>query len=206
MHREWPDVVLVNGPSSAGKSTLCRMLRDEIPHPYLLLGFDDFVFMSAPRYYRGTDTAHQGGAADDPATALGVRMVTTSAPGEPPCVVASFGPVFRALIGSIGPVVRTLVDNRNSVIIDHVIHDREMHDDLVRSLAGLDVFSIGVTCPIEILEERERARGDRVLGRARGLATVVHEFVEYDVMVDSGAMDAATCTTVAMTAMQDRPG
>jgi chloramphenicol 3-O phosphotransferase len=50
------------------------------------------------------------------------------------------------------------------------------------------VLSVGVTCPIDILEQREHARGDRVLGRARGLAEVVHSFMSYDVTVDTGAM------------------
>lgn len=39
----WPDVVVVNGPSSAGKTTLCRGLQEAITHPYLYIGFDDFV-------------------------------------------------------------------------------------------------------------------------------------------------------------------
>jgi len=50
--KRWPDLVLVNGPSSAGKTTLCRALQAAIPSPYLVAGFDDFIFMSAQRYWR----------------------------------------------------------------------------------------------------------------------------------------------------------
>ena len=39
----WPDLILVNGPSSAGKTTLCRSLQERILHPYLVVGFDDFA-------------------------------------------------------------------------------------------------------------------------------------------------------------------
>ena len=56
----WPDIILVNGPSSAGKTTLCRALQAAIPEPYLVAAFDDFIFMSAPRYYRGADTSRPG--------------------------------------------------------------------------------------------------------------------------------------------------
>ena len=52
-----PDVIHVNGPSSAGKSTLCRGLQEALAEPHLCVGFDDFVFMSAPRYYRGAGPA-----------------------------------------------------------------------------------------------------------------------------------------------------
>ena len=53
----WPDIILVNGPSSAGKSTLCRALQVAIEEAYLVTAFDDFIFMSDPRYYRGADSA-----------------------------------------------------------------------------------------------------------------------------------------------------
>ena len=69
----WPDVFLVNGPSSAAKTTLCRALQAAISEPYLVIGFDDFIFMSASRYYRGADTARQ--SERDAFTALGLSLI-----------------------------------------------------------------------------------------------------------------------------------
>jgi chloramphenicol 3-O phosphotransferase len=198
----WPDIFLVNGPSSAGKTTLCRALQAAIAEPYLVTGFDDFIFMAARRYWRGADTARQDER--DACTALGVEMVTTSPPGAPPAVTARFGPVFRRLLDSMAPAVRTLVDGGNAVIFDHVLHDRAMHESCRQAFAGLDVFKVGVTCPVDILEERERERGDRVLGRARGLAGVVHGFMRYDVMVDTGAMTPAACVSAILAAVEKR--
>jgi chloramphenicol 3-O phosphotransferase len=198
----WPDVFLVNGPSSAGKTTLCRALQAAISEPYLVVGFDDFIFLSAPRYYRGADTARQ--SERDAFTALGAEMVTTSPPGAPLTVAAKFGPVFRRLVDSMAPAVRALVDGGNPVIFDHVLHDQAMHDSCRAAFAGLDVFSVGVTCPIDILEARERVRGDRVLGRARGLAEVVHGFLTYDLTVDTGALSPQACVAAILAALQDR--
>ena len=198
----WPYVFLVNGPSSAGKTTLCRALQAAIAEPYLVAAFDDFIFMSAPRYYRGADTARQ--SERDAFTALGAEMVTTSPPGAPISVTARFGPVFRRLLDSMAPAVRALVDGGNPVIFDHVLHDRAMQESCRQAFAGLDVFAVGVTCPIDILEARERERGDRVLGRARGLAGVVHGFMDYDVMVDTGAMTPAACVSAILAAFDKR--
>ena len=198
----WPDIFLVNGPSSAGKTTLCRALQAKITESYLVVGFDDFIFMSAPRYYRGGDTPTQGEF--DAFTALGAELVTTSPPGAPPIVTARFGPVYRRLIDSMAPAVRTLVDRGNAVIFDHVLHDEAMHQSCRTAFAGVDVFSVGVTCPIEILEQRERARGDRVLGRARGLAEVVHSFMSYDVTVDTGAMSTPECVAAVLASVERR--
>jgi chloramphenicol 3-O phosphotransferase len=198
----WPDIVLVNGPSSAGKTTLCRALQADIAEPYLVVGFDDFIFMSAPRYYRGADTGHQDSF--DAFTALGAEMVTISPPGAPLAVAARFGPVFRRLVDAMAPAVRALVDGGNPVIFDHVLHDEAMHRSCRDAFAGLDVFTVGVTCPIDVLEARERARGDRVLGRARGLADIVHSFVAYDVTVDTGALTPKACVAAVLAALKAR--
>jgi len=197
-----PDVILVNGPSSAGKTTLCRALQAAIEDPYLVVAFDDFIFMAPPRYYRGADTSGQ--SEHDAFTALGVEMVETSAPGAPLAVTARFGPVFRRILDAMAPAVRALVDGGNAVIFDHVLHDRAMHESCRKAFDGLDVFTVGVTCPIDILEARERERGDRVLGRARGLAGVVHGFLDYDVMVDTGAMTPAACVSAILAAVEKR--
>jgi chloramphenicol 3-O phosphotransferase len=181
---------------------LCRALQAKIPNPCLVAGFDDFIFMSAPRYYRGADTGRQDER--DGFTALGVEMVTTSAPGAPVAVAASFGPVFRHLVDSMAPAVRALIDGGNAVIFDHVLHDQAMYDSYCRAAAGLDVFTVGVTCPLDVLDARERARGDRVLGRARGLAGVVHTFCSYDITVDTGAASTDACATAILAALTAR--
>lgn len=197
-----PQLILINGPSSAGKTTLCRALQAALAEPYLVTGFDDFIFMSAPRYYRGADTGRQNER--DAFTALGVEMVTTSAPGTPPSVTAKFGPVFRRLVDSMAPAVRALVDGGNAVIFDHVLHDRSMYESWRAAAAGLDVFTVGVTCPLDILEVRERSRGDRVLGRARGLVDVVHSFMTYDLTVDTGTGDTGACVSSVTAALAVR--
>ena len=198
----WPQLILVNGPSSAGKTTLCRALQKAIPDPYLVVGFDDFVFMAAPRYYRGADTARQG--EKDAFTSLGVEMLVTSKPGAPVSVTAKFGPVFRCLLDSMAPAVRALVDGGNAIIFDHVLHDHAMYESYRRAATGLDVFTVGVTCSLKVLEAREQARGDRVLGRARGLAGIVHGFCAYDVTVNTAALSLEACVKAILTALATR--
>jgi chloramphenicol 3-O phosphotransferase len=211
--KAWPDIVLVNGPSSAGKSTICRALQARLARPYLRIGFDDFVFMAPERHYRGADTGRQG--ARDAYTAEGVEMIVTAAPGstggalDAPAggavvATAKFGPVFRRLIDAMAPAVRALVDAGNAVIFDHVLHDRSMHESCERAFEGLDLFRVGVICPIDILEARERARGDRVIGRARGLVDVVHSFCGYDVTVDTGRPDAERCVSEILAVLARR--
>jgi chloramphenicol 3-O-phosphotransferase len=56
----------------------------------------------------------------------------------------------------------------NPVILDHVLHDRDMLASCQKAFNGLTVFSVGVVCPLDILEARERARGDRAIGVLAG--------------------------------------
>jgi len=106
----------------------------------------------------------------------------------------------------MAPAVRALVDQGNNVIFDHVLHDVDAYDSMVAAFAGLDVFRVGVTCDSQILERRERERGDRVLGRARGLAAVVHTFCDYDVTVDTGTDGPSDCTATILRAISGRAG
>lgn len=198
----WPQIIFVNGPSSAGKTTLCRALQARILIPYLCIGFDDFIFFSAPRYYRGADTSAQ--ANTDAFTAQGVEMIRTSKPGEPISVTAVFGPVFERIIETMAPVVRTLVNGGNPVIFDHVLHDRRMYESCCRAFDDLDVFTVGVVSPIEVLEARERERNDRVIGRARGLVDLVHSFLDYDVVIDTSTANVDACVEEILVSLHGR--
>ena len=57
--------------------------------------------------------------------------------------------------------------------------------ELVRLLAGLDVFFVGVHCPLPELERRERARGNRRSGEAAADYRSVHRFAAYDLEIDA---------------------
>ena len=52
-------------------------------------------------------------------------------------------------------------------------------------VSGYTVLYVGVFCPIDVLERREAARGDRKIGLAHYQASVVHVSSEYDIEVDA---------------------
>ncbi len=81
-----------------------------------------------------------------------------------------------------------------------------MYESYRTAVSGLDVFSVGVTCPLHVLEMREQSRGDRVHGRARGLVDVVHSFCDYDVMVDTGTATSEACVDRILEALARTPG
>ncbi|WP_174980154.1 phosphotransferase-like protein [Burkholderia lata] len=53
------------------------------------------------------------------------------------------------------------------VVPDLVLRDPAVLDEHIAALSPRQTFVIGVTCPLDILEQRERARPDRCEGMAR---------------------------------------
>ena len=74
----------------------------------------------------------------------------------------------------------------NSVVIDDVAILGSWQVNLWKAaLVSHHVTYVGVHCPLFIIEERERKRGDRLLDSARGQFFQVHEGVEYDLEVNT---------------------
>lgn len=71
------------------------------------------------------------------------------------------------------------------LVVDHVIENELWLRECVQSLTGYDVFFVGVKCPLEELERRELARGDRQIGFARWQYERVHRFGAYDFEIDT---------------------
>lgn len=54
-------------------------------------------------------------------------------------------------------------------------------------LVGLEVYYVGLFAPLDDLEQREKDRGDRLLGLARWQHDRVHKGISYDLEIDTSA-------------------
>ena len=75
------------------------------------------------------------------------------------------------------------------MIVDEVLLDEDDWDSWQRHLHGLDVRWIGVMASLEVVEQRERQREDRMGGLARSEFDIVHRHATYDVTVDTASLD-----------------
>ncbi len=153
--REPGKIILLNGASSAGKSTLARALQQQLHDPFLHWSFDHLCESNALPMAR-----IRNGDLD------WVRMR--------PAVFDGFHRSLAAFATA-----------GNNLIVDHIIEQRQWLADLVQLLAPFDVFCVGVHCPLPELERRERGRGDRRSGEARKDFYTVHRFMEYDLEIDA---------------------
>jgi len=202
-----PVALLVNGPSSSGKSTLCRALQERLNDgagddaTFASVAFDDLVRLISDTLFpisfvalAGGDVTrlvsrepHDGRAAweyvHETATATGVD-------GHPRVRVVLRDDTRRLLSGIHRGWGAHLTLGTN-LIIDHFLQDKDWCDETLDVLenSGAHIFSVGVYCSVQELERREAARADGELeGRPLGLARRSNELchshgIEYDVTV-----------------------
>jgi chloramphenicol 3-O phosphotransferase len=98
------------------------------------------------------------------------------------------GPFGRTVLSAYRAAVAAIARAGLDVIVDEVLLSEEDWEGWQRDLAGLDVTWVAVDLAPDLLLERERARGDRVIGMAAAQVDVVHSYATYDLGVDTGVL------------------
>lgn len=145
-------IILLNGASSSGKSTLASRLQGALDDLFWHFSIDHLRSVLPQERIRDGDfdwARHRE---------------------------AFFEGFHRTL-----PV---LAAAGNDLIVEHIVETPAWRDRLAALLAGIDVFLVGVHCPLDELERREASRGDRGPGEARAdWERDLHAFMRYDVEV-----------------------
>ena len=93
----------------------------------------------------------------------------------------------------------------NLVIVDDVLEEEPPWiEHMLAFFDGLDVTFVGVHCPLEELERREKERGDRRQGMARQQFEQVHALAIYDVEVDTLACSPEECASIIIECMDTK--
>ncbi len=118
---------------------------------------------------------------------------------SPDGTAVTVGPVGARLIEGMRSAVVALADAGNDLILDDVL-DAASVADVRHLLHGHRVLVVGLTAPLEELERREAARGDRLTGLSRDQLRWVETGAGCDL-----ALDTSTTTPDAL-ARQNRRG
>jgi len=187
-------VVIINGPSSVGKSTIAGGIQDAMTEPWLKVGIDDFLRFMPERL------VNLGPSADP-----GFRWFPAAATGEEATRIVS-GEYGHLVMRGMQRAIGGLADAGLDVIVDDVLLEAPWLDGYLEELAAVDVVFVGVTAPLDVIEERELARGDRFPRQARGHYDVVHHDDIYDVKVDTSILDPQACVEQIVERIQAGPG
>ena len=160
-------VIVLNGASSSGKSTVAKALQDQLEGVWLHVEIDAFL-----------------------------KMVPAKGMGTMVKVVRGAHRAMAALVAA---------DNR--LIVDTVVDNAMVLSDLREALADVPILWVGVHCDPDVLDQRERARADRIAGQGKAQLGRVHSLLTYDVEVDTTSAGAQVCAeqVAAAVAAASRP-
>lgn len=145
-------IVVLNGPSSAGKTTLARAVRDKLGGNTAALSHDDFFQF----VHRDAVTNWK---------------------------------LFEALTVAMYASASAFASRGFDVIVDTVFERVESLATAISHGARL----VAVTCPLDVLEQRERDRGDRKIGQARAQREYVFQRATYELTLDTALETVDEC-------------
>jgi chloramphenicol 3-O phosphotransferase len=182
-------IVLLNGASSSGKTTLAKALQRRLPEPYLLLGIDTVVF-ALPGRWLNLPLWHE---------VFGYH-------GPPEALTITAGPVGDRLVRALHRMVAAAAETGWDVIVDHVLLDERWVADAATVLGRFPLFTVALRCPLAELQRRERDRGDRTVGQARAHFDTVHRWARHDLDVDTHAASPDICAQLILDALHGHDG
>jgi chloramphenicol 3-O phosphotransferase len=169
-------IVILNGVGSAGKGSIAKALQAIATDPFLHVEMDAFLNMLPQASFGHAD---------------GVIFETVEEDGKP-LVVIRTGPVARRALCGMRHAVAAMAAQGNNLIIDEVMLNGETAE-YTALLSAFELFLVGVFAPLDLLEARERERGDRTIGLARWQYERVHKGKSYDFEVDTGRATPLEC-------------
>ena len=169
-------IIVLNGTSSSGKTTLARALQERSDRPLLNFSLDTVLYTLPP------------------------RELTRLSRGDELLDVP-----YDSLVAGYFACVKELARAGLSLVIDSAVTARRRAEQLIEAVGGQDVLLVGLECPVDVLETREAARGDRRPGLARTQSGTIHRWLRYDVVLNTEtAVPEDNALTILEAAASDR--
>jgi chloramphenicol 3-O phosphotransferase len=190
-------VIVLNGPSSAGKTTLAAALQRRFAADgecWFVYAMDDY-FAKVPFDWVAAGN-HVGAHAEE-----GVVLEIVDGAFR-----MRMGPIGRQVLvawrGAVGSAARA---GLNVIADDVVLTEQEWRAWQVE-LDGLDTHWVRVQIALDVLEARERARRDRMPGHARAQYDHSYRYPTYDAEVDTGTLEPDAAAAVVVAGWRRRTG
>lgn len=174
-------IVLLNGTSSAGKTSISRELINQKEILFHHLSIDDF-------YHNYNDFINIKFPDLKP-----VRKLDDEVIGQI---------IFDPIISMYYATIKLFSEMGLNVIVDTVIENDKWFNDYLDVLFDYPTLFVGVICSKEELARREQIRGDRRIGLAASQFDKVYSFNEYDLEVNTEELSPTECAEKILSFMK----
>ncbi len=192
------NVVLLNGCSSAGKTTLALELQAISNEPFQHIALDQFRD-GLPPALRGLNSSK-----DDPGS-RGLNVVPKVKNGK---LVTSikFGDYGEEVLKVMRRSVSQLARAGCSVVVDDILFEKKYLLDYANVLEPNTSWLVAVKCDIDIVRARETRRSGRFPGTADSHFDSIHDHgVGYDIEVNTSKKSPADLAKEIINRMKTTP-
>ena len=172
-------IILLNGVSSSGKSTLGLALQDTLPEKYFLFSQDGFSETWSYKHWKDDND--------------GIYIETMIYMNRTIQMLAESG--VNVIIDHL------FLDNGKPNATGIIVLQ-----DCIQRFFGFSVIFVRVDCDLDELDRRERWRGDRNIGTAEWQLKELYPKHTYDIIVSTSAHSTINCAEQITKAIADVNG
>lgn len=188
-------IIILNGTSSAGKTTLAKALQGTLDNYYFHTGIDLFSDHMPVKAFRMTS---------DPDAVSPDKICFLLDPETEHVLSIHPGDLGYAMLRSMYQSAKAMAQNGLCVIIDDVIINQQSLQIAVKTLVDMPTWLVNVFCPKDEAIRREKARGDRRMGMVESQFDHIHAHGQYDLVVNTVEQDTET-SVIAIRDMLNQP-
>lgn len=189
-----PFIIFLNGTSSSGKTSISRALQELHQEPLIYTGIDSFFLDMLPSHFMFNGPRAQEGLFFE---------ITESKEQSVKLHIGEYG---KRLFKAMPLCIKALADMGNKIIVDEVLFENDRLTDYLEVLKDHTVYFIGINAPVEVIENREHARKDRIIGLGRSLIDLVHSHgKKYDLEIDTSKMTSQEAAQAILDYISQNP-
>jgi len=168
-------VIILNGPSASGKSSLQKSIQRLASAPYLNVGIDNFFNDLFPDEHGKLGVKAEADFGND------LRWVTL----QDNLVYLHVGPAGQKIVDGMHKAIAAYAKAGNNVVVDYIMYEQVWIQNFLYELQGCPVYLVGVTVPLDVCKAREQARSTSPIGHAGSHYDTVHVGNKYDLLLDN---------------------
>ena len=189
-------IVVLNGPSVSGKTSIQKALQARLVEPHLAMGLDSIFCGMLPQRYFTSEQADRKEV---------VWADATTDAGGAPLFELHLGPIGRRVFSGMHHAIAAFAGRGCGVLVDYIAYEPALLLELADVLRPFPAYLIGVRIPLEVLEAREKLRGTSPVGHTRSHYETVHAHAVYDLEVDTSRASPDACAEAILQHVQANP-